>query len=127
MPLKTWTYGPQNEILAFPDKKAAIGVQVNDTGVTADAATGKKIIPAGTPVGGTDSALEKEDAVLSVANDATAQGVLEHDVDVTTGQATGTLIIWGFINEYRMKNVTVSDDAKKALAGKVTFLKRNDM
>jgi hypothetical protein len=116
--------GP-TQVLGFIANKVALGAVIGDTGVTADA-TGKKIIPAGTPVGGADSTLENEQAVLTVANDATAQGILEFAVDVTAGSADGTLIVNGYINENRLpQGVSVSDDAKKALAGKVTFFKRN--
>lgn len=120
------TFGSQNQILANVENKVAYPVTVNATGVTADS-QGRKIIPAGTPIGGAKNALQDETVVLSVANDVTAQGVLEHDVDVTAGESAGTMIVWGWVNEYRMKNVTVSDEAKKALDGKVTFIKRNDM
>lgn len=120
------TFGSQNQILANVENKVAYPVTVNATGVTADS-YGRKIIPAGTPIGGAKNALQDETVVLSVANDATAQGVLEHDIDVTAGESAGTMIVWGWVNEYRMKNVTVSDEAKTALNGKVTFIKRNDM
>lgn len=120
------TFGSQNQILANVENKVAYPVTVNATGVTADS-YGRKIIPAGTPIGGAKNALQDETVVLSVANDATAQGVLEHDIDVTAGESAGTMIVWGWVNEYRIKNVTVSDEAKTALNGKVTFIKRNDM
>ncbi|GEP72023.1 hypothetical protein FD12_GL001401 [Lentilactobacillus rapi DSM 19907 = JCM 15042] len=116
--------GP-TQVLGFIANKVALGAVIGDTGVTADA-TGKKIIPAGTPVGGADSTLDNEQAVLTVVNDATAQGVLEFPVDVTAGQNDGTLIVNGYINANRLpQGVTISDDVKKALAGKVVFFKRN--
>lgn len=119
------TYGAPKQVLGIVPNKVAIGVLLNDTGVKADA-NGRKVIPAGTPVGGTDSTLADEQAVLSVSNDANAQGVLEHNVDVTAGQGNGTLIVFGFVNEFRLPDgVTVSDEAKTALNGKVTFFKRN--
>lgn len=124
--LKHWDYGPENSILAFPGTDVSVGIQVNDTGVTAND-NGRKIIPAGTPIGGDTLATQDEKAILSVSNDTKAQGVTLHDVDVTDGQNTATLVIYGFINELRMKNVTVTDEAKTALNGKVTFLKRNDI
>lgn len=126
MGLKTWEYGAEPNILAFPDQKVAIGVQVNDTGVAADS-NGRKVIPAGSPVGGDTSAQADEAAVLSV-NETAPQGVLQHSVDVTSGQGNGTMIIWGFVNEYRLpKGLTISDATKTALGGKVEFLKRNDL
>lgn len=115
-----------SQVLGFIANKVALGCVVDDTGVTADA-TGKKVIPAGTPVGGATSTLDDEQAVLSVVSDATAQGVLEHAVDVTDGKSDGALIVNGYVNENRLPDgVTISDDVKKALAGKVTFFKRNN-
>ncbi|WP_054747990.1 hypothetical protein [Lentilactobacillus rapi] len=107
--------GP-TQVLGFIANKVALGAVIGDTGVTADA-TGKKIIPAGTPVGGADSTLDNEQAVLTVVNDATAQGVLEFPVDVTAGQNDGTLIVNGYINANRLpQGVTISDDVKKSLS-----------
>lgn len=127
MGLRTYEYGTEASILAFTKLRAAIGVQVNDTGVTADT-NGKKIIPAGTPIGGATSAKDDETAVLSVVNDSTVQGIVENDVDVTSGKGTATMLIWAFVNEYRLPDdVTISDDVKTALDGKVTFMKRNDL
>lgn len=119
-------YGAPKQVLGFITNKVAFGVLVSDAGVEADADNaGKKIIPAGTPVGGTTSALEDDATVLAVANDATAQGVLEFPVDVTSGASDGTMIVNGYINENRLpEGVTVSDEAKKAMTN-VVFFKRN--
>lgn len=122
---KIETFGAPKQILGTIANKVAIGAVISDEGVTADS-TGKKIIPAGTPVGGTDSTLENEQAVLKVVNDNTAQGVLEFPVDVTAGPSDGTLIINGYLNLFRFPSeVTISDDVKTALAGRVVFFKRN--
>lgn len=117
-------YDADNQILGFIQGKIAFGGVVSAIGVSADA-NGRKIIPAGTPVGGSTNFLEDENAVLSVVSDATAQGILEHDVDVTTGNATGTVIVAGWVNENRLPStVTISDTVKKALPD-VHFFKRN--
>jgi hypothetical protein len=117
-------FGSPKQVLGIVQGKIAVGAYVSDEGVTADA-LGHKIIPAGTPVGGATSTLADETAVLTVANDATAQGILEFDVDVTDGKNTGTLIIHGVINELRLpEGVTISDEAKKAIPD-VVFIKRN--
>lgn len=119
------TYGAPKQVLGIVQAKVALGVFVSDEGVTADS-FGRKIIPAGTPVGGGTSAYANENAVLKVANDATAQGILEFDVDVTSGQGTGTLIIHGYINEFRLPDgLTISDETKKAIPD-VVFFKRNE-
>ena len=120
------TYASGNQILGFVMPHAALSILVNDAGVTADPATGKKIIPAGTPVGGPDTFFEEEQTVLSVVSDATVKGVLQHDVDVTSGQGNGSLIIFGFVNENRLADsVKIPDAVKTALNGKVTFFRRN--
>ncbi|KRO15892.1 hypothetical protein [Lacticaseibacillus saniviri] len=119
------TFGATKQVLGTIANKVALGVVLGGTGVPADA-TGRKIIPAGTPVGGDNSALADEQAVLVVSNNDKAQGVLEHDVDVTSGQGNGTLIVNGYINENRLPDgVVITDEAKTALNGKVTFFKRN--
>ncbi|MFD1455228.1 hypothetical protein ACFQ44_05955 [Levilactobacillus lanxiensis] len=119
------TYLGPKQVLGFIANKVALGAIVSDTGVTADS-NGKKIIPAGSPVGGDDSTLENEQAVLSVVSDATAQGILEFPVDVTGGPSDGTLIINGYVNENRLPDsVKITDEVKSALNGKVTFFKRN--
>ena len=111
------------QILANASLFQSFGGQIGDAGVTA--VNGKKIIPAGTPVGGADFYAD-EQAVLAVANDETAVGVLLHDVDVTGGTANGTVLVFGFVNENRLEEgLTITDEAKEALDGKVTFVKRN--
>lgn len=74
---------------------------VPSTGVTPDA-DGKKIVKAGT---------------VYPANDATAKGVLLHDTDVTYGDAPGTFVVHGFIDNAKLvKNgITVTTEAISAL------------
>lgn len=123
--MKVETMGAPTQVLGTIANKVALGALISDAGVTAGT-DGRKVIPAGTPVGGDESTLANEQAVLTVSNDGKAQGVLEHAVDVTEGPADGTLIINGFINENRLPaGLTISDEAKTALAGKVVFFKRN--
>lgn len=116
------------QILAFTDPRAAVGAQISDEGVTA--VNGKKVIPAGTPVGGDNSTFEDEKTVLKVTNNAAdgakTQGVLQFDVDVSNGTANGSVLIFGFVNEFRLDDkLTIVKEAKAALDGKVTFMKRN--
>lgn len=104
------------DVLLNPDNAFEIGVQVGNTGVSADS-NGRKIIKAGTPVGGTVSALETRNTVLSVtntsSNGANAQGVLRHDVDVTNGNANATMIVRGEVDS--SKCPTIVAEAKTAL------------
>ena len=116
------------QILANPTLFQAFGAQIADTGVTA--VNGRKVIPAGTPVGGDIDFLATEDTPLAVANTALdgakAQGVLLYEVDVTAGPANGTVLVFGYVNENRLDAaLTVAAEAKTALDGKVTFVKRN--
>lgn len=118
-------YGAPKQVLGIVEPKVAVSVQIDDTGVTANK-SGRKIIPAGTPIGGDTSALDDETAVLTTSNDAKAQGILEYAVDVTDGKGNGSMIIFGFVNENRLpETVTIATEAKTALANKVTFFKRN--
>ncbi|MGM0214961.1 hypothetical protein [Enterococcus sp. AZ109] len=117
------------QILANATLYQAFGAQIKADGVVADA-SGRKIIPAGTPVGGSDNFLADEMAELKVTNTAgdapSTQGVLLYEVDVTNGPANGTVVVFGFVNENRLDTaLTVESGAKTALAGKVTFVKRN--
>ena len=114
--VKKVTYEAELDVLLNPDNAFEIGVQVTNTGVTADA-NGRKIIKAGTPVGGATSVLETRNTVLVVTNlasdGAKAQGVLRHDVDVTEGANNGTLIVRGEVD--RSKCPTIVAEAKAAL------------
>ncbi|EOH94837.1 hypothetical protein [Enterococcus pallens] len=117
------------QILANATLYQAFGAQIKADGVTADS-NGRKIIPAGTPVGGTASFLEDEMAELVVTNAdgdaANTQGVLLYEIDVTAGTQNGTVLVFGFVNENRLDSaLTVNAAAKTALENKVTFVKRN--
>lgn len=84
-------------------KVQAFTYQVSDAGVVADA-NGKKIVKAGT---------------ILPANDASAQGILYTDVDVTNGPQPGSLIVEAYVLEARLP-VAPAAEAKTALK-KVTF------
>lgn len=92
-------------ILKYFDYKGAACV-VTEAGVEADD-NGKKIVKAGTPF---------------PADDATCKGYLLHDVDVTQGDAPGTYIYEGAIDNKKLTEtkVTVSE-AAKAATPRVTF------
>lgn len=108
----------------------SVGIILNDEGVAVDE-NGKKIIKAGTPIGGTENALRSEQAVLSVISEEDVddvQGVVLHDVDVTRGDNNGTMLINAYVNEFRMdESIVVSDAVREALDGKVTYVRRNDL
>lgn len=62
---------------------------------------GRKIVKAGT---------------IFPANDATAQGLVHEDYDVTDGDVAGALIIFGFVDKGKLP-VAVSSAAATALKG----------
>ena len=105
----------KKNVLLAPHLAFEIGVQVSNTGVST--IDGKKIIPAGTPIGATTSVLTKRDTILSVTNSssngANAQGILRDDLDVTNGNANGTMIVTGVIDE--SKCPTIDNTVKTAL------------
>lgn len=88
-------YGNSKEILKYPDHYVAKAVMVSSEGVAADA-TNRKIVPAGTIVGGSSS------GAVKAVNDATSEGVLLSDIDVTHGNAPGSMVIHGFINSSKI-------------------------
>lgn len=77
--------------------------QVGNEGVVTDA-NGRKIVNAGT---------------ILPANDATAEGILFTDVDVTEGPQPGALLIEGYVLQARLP-VVPTEEAKAALT-KITF------
>jgi hypothetical protein len=120
------TYGNTKQILKFPDHYVAISVTVDDTGVVA--VDGKKIVLAGTIVGGGTLAdpevLVKKATTTPGEDDAPdttdAEGVLLNDVDVTYGPAPGAMIIHGFIDETKIP--AAPDDAERAALKQITFI-----
>lgn len=111
-------YGTPKQILKFPDHYVALAVTVSDEGVTANE-HGKKIVPAGTIIGGGFIADETVEAVES--NDESAEGVLFNDTDVTYGPAPGAAIIHGFIETEKLPEEP-TEEAVGALK-QITFIK----
>lgn len=125
MTIKKETAVTPKTILFCKEPMVSIGCQVTNTGVAAGS-DGKKIIKAGTPVGGDTNVLLNRQTALVVTNlaadGAKAQGVLLHDVDVTAGATNATLVIFGYINPNKLDVVPVAE-AVTALAGKITLIK----
>jgi hypothetical protein len=112
------SYGNSKTILKFPDHYVNLAVTVDDAGVVANA-DGKKIVPAGTILGGGVLADVTKKSVK--INDGTAEGVLFSDVDVTYGPAPGALLIHGFVD---LTKLPVQPAAAAITAMKqITFLK----
>lgn len=113
-----------SQILFNVQNQMSVGVIVDEAVGTAGE-DGKKIVKAGTPLNGD---LTARGTAFVAAKDTSnpAVGVLLHDVDVTDGDANGTLLIWGFVNLNRMDSTTaglITATRKTELAGRVWFLK----
>lgn len=94
----------QKNVLIAPELAHTLGVRVKNTGLTADD-EGKKIIPAGTLIGGTTDALTDRTAELTVITSSTvanAQGVTVDDVDVTNGTKTVSMLKAGVVDIEKM-------------------------
>lgn len=121
--IKKTTYGGPVQILFNVQNQVSVGIRVDDAySVTRD---GRKIVPAGTPLSG-DLTARNTSFVKAVDTTHPATGVLLHDVDVTEGDANGTLLIWGFVDLNKVDSATaalITATRKTELAGKVTFLK----
>ena len=115
--VQTKSYGNEKQILIAPELAFSIGCLVGNTGVEADA-NGKKIIKAGTPVGGSTSVLTNRQTVLTKGAE-NAQGVVLHDVDVTNGDGRATLVIAGYVDLYK-----VDDDVKSIITSATSTLSR---
>ena len=121
--IKKTTYGGPVQILFNVQNQVSVGIRVDDAySVTRD---GRKIVPAGTPLSG-DLTARTTAFVKAVDTTHPATGILLHDVDVTEGDANGTLLIWGFVDLNKVDSATanlITATRKTELAGKVTFLK----
>lgn len=126
MKFVTTDYGNKKEILYFPDHYVALGVMVSDTGIIANA-DGKKIVPAGTIVGGaTKKVLDNLDEPVAEKNTqgstgSAAEGVLLNDVDVTHGPASGAMVIHGYIKTGALPAAPCADAI--AALKQITFIK----
>lgn len=126
--IKKSSYVSTNQILFNTDPFVAVSIIVDGALGVIDPATGRKIVKAGTPLAGDltkrDTAfVAVKDASASLASDA--KGILLHDVDVTTGNANGTLLIFGFVNVDRIDATVMEKNdeyVKEALKG-IYFLK----
>jgi len=117
--LKSTAITPKT-ILFCKEPMVGVGIVVDDAAsVTED---GVLKVKAGTPLAGDLSARATP---FVAAVEGNAVGVLLHDVDVTNGNANGTLMIEGYINIDKVDATTLALNTAgvKAAMGKVTFLK----
>ena len=113
------TYGNTNQILFAVEHQVSMGVVVSKALGVAEGT--KKVVKAGTPLTGNLDARTTAFTAASVGSSTEASnavGVLLHDVDVTTGDANGTLLLFGFVNTNRIDATTkakLTDAVKKAM------------
>ena len=103
--IKKQVLGAPQQILLNPDMQFSVGVVVSNAEFVTEG--GKKLVKAGTPLVGDLDARNTAFTVVN-GNDSSVQGVLLHDVDVTEGNANGTLLIMGFVNTNRIDSTTKS-------------------
>ena len=95
----------KTEILKFPDHAVSLAITVSDSGVSANG-EGKKIVPAGTIIGG---GFLGSTTIHAVKLNATgAEGVLLNAVDVTYGPAPGAALIHGFVAKDKLPEAPVA-------------------
>lgn len=120
--VKKAEYGIRKTILIAPELAMAIPVQVADTGIVADE-NGKKIVKAGTAVAGSENVLLSRDTAVAKADDATAQGIILHDVDVTEGTANGTMLVSGYVDVLKLEEDAIPSATAQGALTKITFMK----
>ena len=97
------TYGNTNQILFAVEHQVSMGVVVSKALGVAEGS--KKVVKAGTPLTGNLDARTTAFTAATAGSSTEASnavGVLLHDVDVTTGDANGTLLLFGFVNTNRV-------------------------
>lgn len=127
----TTNYGSTTQILANVDLQSSVGCIVPSTLVSSADANGKKIAKAGTPINiNLESRQTPVSAPAAAGNDTPAvpmNAILLHDVDVTSGNANGTALIFGFVDLNKIDSTTQSAlSTARAITGSttlITFLK----
>ncbi len=113
------TYGNTNQILFAVEHQVSMGVVVSKALGVAEGT--KKVVKAGTPLTGDLDARTTAFTAATAGSSTEASnavGVLLHDVDVTTGDANGTLLLFGFVNTNRIDATTkakLTDTVKAAM------------
>lgn len=119
--IKKSSYSNEKQILIAPELAFTIGCQVTNTGLNTDE-EGRKILKAGTPVGGGD-VLTTRNVVLS-QDTTTPVGVVLHDVDVTGGQMNATLVVSGVVDVLKLdSDVQALVTTATSKLSKITFMK----
>lgn len=101
-------FGQNKTILKFfPYLGATCVLEQGGAYVTTDATTGRKFVKAGTPF---------------PANDNTCVGLILEEIDVTQGDAVGTYVFEGTIDNKKLTEAGITvDSTAKAVIPRVTF------
>lgn len=120
--IKKNSYGVRDQILANVELQASVGCIVAQSVVPTADANGKKVAKAGTPIVVDFGNLQTP--VTTPGESETANAVLLHDVDVTSGAANGTALYFGVVNINRLDaDVRTKVTAGVNTIGAVTFIK----
>lgn len=120
---KTDLTGSQ-QILFDVSNQKSVSVIISSSTTGTQTVDGRKVLRAGTPISGD---LKARKTPMQAASSGSVVGVLLHDVDVTDGNANGSLLIWGFVNLDRLDGDTKTalTAQETALAGRVWLLTDN--
>lgn len=117
------TYAATKQILANVEMQSSVGCIVPQTlGVTVGT---KKIAKAGTPI--KVDLMNLQTPAVKADGTVALNAVLLHDVDVTSGNANGTALIFGFVNVNRVDadvaSAITTAIAANGVSQKITFIK----
>lgn len=120
--VKSVNYTTPKTILIAPEVAVAFPVIVSNAGVSADE-NGRKIIKAGSAIGGSTNVLMNRQTALAKVADATAQGLLLHDVDVTNGNGNGTILIAGYVDVNKIAEDALPAEEVQTALSRIVFMK----
>lgn len=124
---KTTYTNVKNILIGQDSYNISLPCIIGNTGVTA--VDGKKILKAGTPLTGNittrDTAFTKATTSGDTTKTSNAVAILLHDVDVTDGNANGTIVLAGCIDLLKLDSATQTliDDATKTALSRIIFVK----
>lgn len=127
MVTKTTYTNVKNILIGQDSYHISLPCIIGNTGVTA--VDGKKILKAGTPLTGDitnrDAAFTKATTSGDTTKTSNAVAVLLHDVDVTDGNANGTIVLAGCIDLLKLDTATQAliDAATKTALQRIIFVK----
>lgn len=103
--ITTETYTTPEQVLVFPHPYTAVPQVFSQNSPMATTIGGRQIIPMG---------------FIFPANDATAQGIVMRDIDVTDGDYQGPIILEGYIHLKKLP--TAPSEAARTAMPKIKFM-----